>query len=363
VSGTVTDSATGAPIALATVIITVEDTATKSTATGSDGHFELTGLRVGAATLRCSAHGFATREIQITVAEGSTSRDVSLAPYVGTINLSDFALYVPTSVDRVAGIVLALGGPDTRAFATGGAFGAPVPEVEASLQALGKSLREMAATYNLAILGTSQASMPNGPESDQLLAQVLDSLAVTSGRPELAYANGNLILYGISGGGPEASGFTARNSENVVGLFLKVPVRAEALTDSYALSVPTYIVLAEQDAIVDNAAVTAVFEANRKAGGLWALAVERGVPHHSLSPLQRQVTVDWIAAIVKNCLPWDWDYGYPCRLNGGAAGWLGERETGTAWPWAAYPGDRAAASWLLDEDTAHDWEALVASAP
>jgi hypothetical protein len=345
------------------VNIVVKDTVLNSMTTGGDGRFGLTGVRVGAATIWCVARGFAPLQMEIIVTEGSTTSNLSLAARGDVLELGDFALYVPATVDHVVGTVLALGGPDTRAFATGGVFGAPVPEVEASLQALGKSFREMAVTYNLAIVGTSRAAMPNSWDSDRLLAQVLDSFAVSSQRPDLTYSSGNLILYGMSGGGPEASGFTARNTFNVMGLLLKVPVGVETLTDQYALSVPTYMVLAEQDAFVDNAAVTAVFEANRKAGGLWALAMERGASHHSLSPLQRQVTVDWIAAIVKHCLPWDWDHGYPCRLNGGAGGWLGARETGIAWPWATYPGDRAAASWLLDEDTAHDWEALVGGAP
>ena len=276
-----------------------------------------------------------------------------------TFELGDFALYVPASVPLVRGVILALGGPDTRAFATAKRFGAPNPAVEASLQTLGQEFRMLAAAHGLAIVGTSRLAMPNGSASDTVLMRTLEAFATRSGRPELGYTF--LLLYGMSGGGPQASGFAARNPAWVAGLFLKVPAGVSSVSGD-ALGVPTYMVLAELDAFVNNPALTAAFESNRSAGALWALALERGVPHHSLSPLQRQVTINWINTILEHQLPYEpgWD---PLHGFAETSGWLGNRSTGDAAPWVTYTEDRSLASWLPTRETAEDWEGFVAGTP
>jgi dienelactone hydrolase len=256
-------------------------------------------------------------------------------------------------------MILALGGPDTRAFATGKRFGAPIPAVEASFQVLGQELRVLAASRGLAILGSSRVNLalPNHPDSDQLLLDGVGTAAALSGRPDLPTAP--FLVYGLSGGGREASGFTARNPERVAGLVLKVPASVSSLTEGEALRVPTYMVLAELDANVNNAALTATFEANRGAGALWGMAMEPGVVHHSLSALQRQVTVSWMRTVLERRLP-PHPWAGPLRGIAEQQGWLGNRGTGVAAPWHSYDGDRASASWLPSESTAMEWEALVA---
>ena len=278
---------------------------------------------------------------------------------IDTFELGDFALYVPASVPLVRGVILALGGPDTRGFATGKQIGAPLPDVEASLQLLGQGFRTLALTHGLAIVGTSRAAMTNSPASDTLLFSTVERLAVTSGRPEIGFPY--FLLYGMAAGAPQASGFAARNPAWVAGLFLKVPLGVSSVRGR-ALEVPTYMVLAELDAFVNNAAVTTAFEGNRGAGGLWALAMEPGVPHHSLSPVQRQVTLNWMSTILEHRLPYEpgWD---PLHGFLETSGWLGNRTTGRAAPWATYAGDRALASWLPSVSTATEWETLVAPAP
>jgi dienelactone hydrolase len=213
----------------------------------------------------------------------------------------------------------------------------------------------MAAQYGLAIIGTSDSAMENKPESDRLLLSALDSAARASGRPELTKAP--IIMYGIASGGPEASGFTARNPARVAGLFLKVPMAVSALSSGDVLQVPTFVVLAELDAFVDNAALTAAFKSNRKAGALWALALEPGVPHHWLSPAQRKITLSWIQDIVYLRQPWD--LGGPLARIDTASSWLGDNSAGAAYSWKSYPGDRTAASWLPSDSVAKDWVALV----
>jgi hypothetical protein len=349
VTGTVTNSATGGPVAGAEVRI-----GDAATTTGANGRFELTDLATGTATLRCTAPGFVDFEADITVTSSSVTRDIGLAR-IEVFEFGDYALYVPASAAATRGLLLALGGPDTRGFSTGKPMGAPIPAVEASLQALGRAFRELAATHGLAVLGSSRAAMTNGPDSDQLLLDAVQTAAGMSGRPELPTAP--MLVYGMSGGAPQASGFTARNPNRVAGLFLKVPVGVAAVTSGNTLGVPTYMVLAELDAFVDNAVLTAAFETNRRAGALWALAKEPAVPHHSLTPVQRQVTIDWISTILELRLPAS--PSGPLREIAEASGWLGDRVTGEVGPWANYPGDRALASWLPSQAAAEQWEALV----
>ncbi len=312
---------------------TVTDMVTNST----DGNHD---LDPGEATLRCS--------------DGDVNQEDGLTR-VEVFEFGNFALYVPARVATTRGLMLALGGPDTRGFVTGKPLGAPIPAVEASLQTLGQEFRMMASTCGLAILGVRSA-MANGPASDQLLFDAVQTAAALSAHPELPTAP--VLVYGISGGAPQASGFVARNPARVAGLFLKVPAGVSSLTNGDALGVPTYVVQAELDAFVNNAAVTATFEGNRGAGALWARAMERGVPHHSLTPLQRQVTINWMSTILSLRLPVR--LSHPLREIAEARGWLGNLTTGDAVRWAAYRGDRTLASWLPSKSTANEWERLVA---
>jgi len=285
-----------------------------------------------------------------------TPRDSAPAP-AEVFEFGNFALYVPGDAPTVRGVLLALGGPDTRAFLSDGSFGAPIPELEASLHLLGRDLRTLAADHGLAMLGTSRYgpdAMPNLPQSDVLIFEAISEGARISGRRGLASAP--IFVYGISGGTPQAAGFTARNPARVGALLLKVPAPPERPNLAEALAVPTYLILAERDAIMNNQAVVAVFESNRRAGGLWAVAVEPDVPHHSLTPSHRTITVNWLRAIVE--LRLGAAAQDPLRDVPESSGWLGDPEMGIS-AWADYPGDREAASWFPSRATAEEWWEFV----
>jgi hypothetical protein len=259
----------------------------------------------------------------------------------------DFALYVPSDVSKIRGVFLALGGPDTRAFFSDGLFGAPNPELEASLHVLGQELRKLAADEGLAMLGTSQAMMANGLVSDDLILKTIGEASRKTGHPELATAP--LIIYGISGGTPEAIGFTIRNPKRVGALLLKVTAIPERLKTAETLSIPTLIVLAEFDTFTDNKEVIAVFKANREAGALWALAVEPDVPHHSLTPCHRAIVINWLREITELRFT---------KSVTESSGWLADPTNGVA-SWANFKGDRKSANWFPSKATAEEWFAFV----
>ncbi len=274
------------------------------------------------------------------------------APEATNIQFGDFALHVPANVHHIRGILLALGGPDTRGFAVGTPFGAP-PAVEGTLQELGARFRDLAAERGLAILGSGRfgpRAYPNGAASDQLLLAAIAQAATLTGRPELLDAP--ILLYGISGGGPEATGFMQRNPERVTAMFLKVPSGIEPLTGE-ALRVPSYMVLAELDAVVNNPLLRSTFAALRTAGAPWAMAVEPGVPHFSLSLAQRQLTVDWMRAI----LPLG--NAGPFHQNSPQVGFFGDPATGVISPARTFAGDRSTASWFPKRPLATEWAAFI----
>lgn len=349
VKGLVTVSATGAPLAGAKVSI-----GDVTTIAGNNGRFELTGLIAGPATLRVAATGFEIFESDILVADGPVTRDIPLKR-IELFQLTGYAVYVPAAVAQVRGVLITLGGPDTRGFASAGSFGAPAPSVEASLQSMGQQLRAMAASKGLAILGTSQAAMPNGSVSDGSIVAAIQQAALVSGRDDLK--NAPFLVYAISAGGPEASGFAARNAERVAGLFLKVPLSFESISSGPALGIPTYVILAELDVLVNNTTVTAAYRANRDGGALWALALERGVSHFGVSPAQRDLAINWMNTILG------------LRLESGSStalrpiseplGWLGDPSSTSVMPWSSFTGNPRSASWLPSQGTAEEWRTFV----
>lgn len=337
----------GATVRLGTILAT----------TDGNGRYEFREVATGSTTLNVEAVGFETHARNVTVRGPTSSFDIIL-PHLELIEAGDFSLYVPRNVTAVRGILVALGGPDTRAFTSEDiVFGAPVAEVEASLQTLGLEFRRMASDFGLAILGTSRAAMPDAPESDAVVLDAIAELAVLSARADLAAAP--LLVYGMSGGAPQGSGFVARHPDRALALFLKVPAAIASISGA-ALEVPGYVVLAEQDAFVDNGALTAAFRANRSAGAPWALAVEYGVPHHWLSPEQRILTVDWMKDVLILRLGADpSDPGMNAIVQ--ADGWLGD-PTLAVKPYASYPGDPLTANWLPSARGALAWASFVRAA-
>jgi hypothetical protein len=199
--------------------------------------------------------------------------------------------------------------------------------------------------------------MPNGDASDQRIRDALAAAAEASGRPGLTSVP--ILMWAGSGGAPQAAGFTARHPDEVVGLFLKVPPPdLTHLADAGQRAVPTYVVLAGEEALFDNADVVAAFQENRREGGLWSLVVEPGVLHHSLSPTQHLATVAWMETVLRMRLQ---DTSGPLRVLDEQAGWLGDGATGEVAAWPDYGGDRMAASWFPTAEVASQWQLLRGS--
>ena len=268
------------------------------------------------------------------------------------LEFGELALHIPRNVRQVRGIILALGGPNTKGFALGTPFGAP-PPVEQILQQFGADLRDLAARRGLAILGSSRFGptlYPDQPASDQLLLDGIKQAASLTGRHDLRHAP--ILMFGISGGAPEATGFVQRNPGRVMGMFLKVPASVTPFTGQ-ALRIPTLMVLAGNDVFVDNAALRASFEQMRTKGAPWAMAVEPGVPHHSLSESQQELVLSWINVVAQR------GKFHPLWLLPSRLGFVGDHATGKIMPANRYKGDPKMSSWLPTRPLGRQWAVLA----
>ena len=318
------------------------------------GHFELAGIRAGAATVRANRPGFTEATAEVTIAPGPNARDFSLAAKE-IYDIGTLVAYVPGGAGPLRGAIIALGGPVTSGFVTGGPLVTNDPVLEQSLQSLGASLRSQARSSRLALIGSETVNVPNTPASDDALLAALGTIGDQSGHPELAGAR--VLMFGLSAGSREAGGMAARNPGRTIGLLLRVPVAAPSLSSADALAVPAFLMQAELDAVADNAAIQGIFADNRTRGARWALAVEPGVGHGTATDAGNAAGLGWISAVLAR-LPAT--AGAPLVDFAESAGWLGDGTTLQIAPWADYTGNRAAASWHLSEHAALIWKGLGA---
>jgi hypothetical protein len=274
--------------------------------------------------------------------------------------LGEFALYMPTAPDGPRAVIVALGGPSTRAvLVTGEDFVAPPPVIPA-LRALGVAMRAFADEQGVAILGTSRFgpfALPNDVASDALILDALAAGAAASGRAELTSVP--MLLFGLSGGGPEVSGFAARHPDKVAGVFLKAPLGVAMLTDAPQREVPTFLALAELEDQVDNAMLAVAHASNRSGGALWAIATEPAAVHFSYSDALRNATIEWMRSIMARRVAGS---SGTIQRSVAASGWLGDPSTGAVPPWGQYRGDRSAVNWFPSQRMAGSWQSLIGAA-
>lgn len=348
-SGIVRTAGAGAAIEGATISI-----GERRATSDASGSFELTDLPVGSVKVHAERPGYLPAEATVALGAGANTHDFALA-LQEIFESGANAVYVPAGVGPMRGAIIVLGGPDASGFVTGGRIApADNPDLELSLQGLGAGLRGVARSAHVALLGSSITGMASTKASDAALFAALGAVGELSGHPELADVP--VLMFGLSAGAHEAAALASRSPARAVGLLVRVPVSVTALTDPAALAVPTFVMQAELDQVADNTFVRITFEGNRSRGGLWALAVEPGVGHSEASAEGNSAALGWIIRVLALRLPAA--AGDPLVALDQATGWLGNQTTLDIAPWADYPDDRAAASWLLSESEATSWQVL-----
>ncbi len=319
--------------------------------TDANGQFGLASVLVGSVTIRSQRTGFVTYAAAIVVQEGSNTHDIRMTRD-SVYELSGVAVYVPTNVSTVRGVILHITGGDSRAVATD-VCTLPNPVICDSQRRIRLHYLSLAATHGLAIMG-SKERLPDHADSDARVLAALAAVADQSDRPELAQAP--LLISGNSGGAPQSYGFTLRQPERVIGLMVRHGVAPSTLTAAAAQRVPAYVLLAELDEVVPNAPLTAFFATNRAEGALWAYAIEPGTTHYESTPAAQSVIAQWMNTILGLRLP-------PTVTPDEASGWLGNVTTFAIAAYADYADDRLAASWFPSQGTAQAWHAFVTMPP
>jgi dienelactone hydrolase len=188
------------------------------------------------------------------------------------------------------------------------------------------------------------------------ITAALGIFASQSGNPQLGQVP--LLLFGHSAGGCLAYKITRLHSARVIG-FLSGKGGCHEPHDAGilgALSVPGYFFIGEDDEPSRAANITTVFEQNRAAGALWALAVEPGAAHAVIRDLGLQIK--WMDAVLSRRLPASATSTTLVPINE-ASGWLANRSSFAIAAYAAYAGEPLQASWLPSEQTAQDWQVFV----
>lgn len=347
-TGIVRNQATNTPLAGATVTVGAQQVRT-----GADGRFTFTQLPAGATVVQSAARGFGPYQATVTIA-GNTTHDVTMRTQdTFEFQAGAVALFIPTQVDTVRAILLIAGGPDGRAFAnTARAFELEPtlpPELEPALGALRLEYQALARERGIAIFGLQRG------RSAVILEAVLDEAASALGRPELREAP--VLAHGMSQGTHPVVMLAARIPSRVMGMILRVPTGG-ALNELQEPvgAVPTLMITAETDLVVDNRTTVAAFQSYRAAGGLWALAEERGTVHHQLTAKTQQLVLSWFRTLLDLRLPAT--PGGPLRALREEDGWLGDLTTRNVSAWSTYVGDRRAASWLPTQPSAEAWRTL-----
>jgi hypothetical protein len=328
---------------------------TREATSDENGHFELTEVPVGDATVQAAHAGYVTEEAAVTIIAGGNTHDFALATQE-VFTSGAYSVYVPAGVGPLRGTIISLGGGvTTSGFVTGGPLEPGSPDLEQSLQAMGASLRALARASHVALLGTTIHSLTNNASSDAALFSALASAAEASGHAELADAP--VLMFGLGeGSSPESAGLASRVPERTVGALLRVPPSVPNITGAAALAVPTFVMLSELDNFSDNTGIQATFSDIRSRGGLWALAVEPGVQHGEATGRGNSANVSWIQTVLTLRLPAT--PGDPLVALDESSGWLGNQTTLDIAAWADYTGDRPSASWLLNQSAATSWKTL-----
>jgi dienelactone hydrolase len=351
ITGTVVNTSTDAPL----VDATVSADGVQAT-TDANGEFDLAGVTVSTSVeIRSERLGFITKVDTIVVEEGTNSYDIRMARDSIHV-LSNAAVFMPPAAPTIRGVILALGGADTRGLATG-VCAIPDPAICESQRLTRNALLNVAYAHGLGVMGSIYLS--DGAASDARVLAALDTVASRSDRPELAQAP--LLIRGISAGGPEAYGFTLRRPGRVIGFMLAISDKPSSVRTPEAQSVPGYVLLAEFDSVVSNPDLISFFASNRAEGARWSFAIEPGATHDTTSNRSRSLTVGWMNAIVGLRLPPSTTPGAPVDLNPIAetSGWLGNLTTFAIAAYADYTDNPLEASWFPSQQTAQFWQGFV----
>lgn len=228
--------------------------------------------------------------------------------------------------------------------------------------------QRFATAHNLALVGCNLTDKPHDESwiedyvnvsrgSGQALLDALSDLATRSHHPELAAAP--LLMWGMSAGGQFNYELVAWKPERVMAFVVnKGGVYYNALLSRAARAVPGMLFVGGQDMWSRTTVITGLFAINRRAGALWALAIEPSAGH--IYGKSRDVAILFFEDVLALRLD-------PVRRGTMKAvaerdGFVGDIEAKTFARAAGGPLNERTA-WLAGERVARAWRAMLTGQP
>jgi pimeloyl-ACP methyl ester carboxylesterase len=191
--------------------------------------------------------------------------------------------------------------------------------------------------------------------SGQALLSTMDTFATRSKHPELATVP--FLLWGMSAGGEFNYEFVAWKPERVLAFVVnKGGIYYTALASQAARSVPGILFIGGKDLDSRIHIISGLFDLNRRAGALWALAEEPGVAH----VVGRSNEVAKI--LYEDVLSLRLD-SKEMRTLSPKEGFIADVKQKTFRPAAAAPAGTEGTAWLPTERVARAWQAMVSEKP
>jgi len=267
---------------------------------------------------------------------------------------AEFRLWHPESVELLRGILVLVPGSNGD-----GRAGVEDPV-----------WRELAVKHDLALLGVHitdkrhpqmfiEEYLEVASGSGAALLGSLHTFADESGHPELGHAP--LLLWGMSAGGQFNYELALWKPERVLAFIVnKGGIYYSAQASEAAQQVPGFFFIGETDLEYRNDIIAGIFAINRRAGALWALAVEPGVSHQVAG--SKAMGVQFFDELIPLRLPRTPASGGTALLLSPLdpdAGFIADPKTLEIQPAADAPNTNYPTSWLPTEKLARAWKVLV----
>jgi hypothetical protein len=264
---------------------------------------------------------------------------------------AEFRLWFPADVASVRAVVILLSGSngDGRPMAQEAEWQAFAEKN--SLALVGCRFTDKAHEQGF-IEDYANVSMGSG----EALLHALTTFAKQSNHPELASAP--LLLWGMSAGGQFNYEFVAWKPERVLAFVVnKGGIYYTALMSKSSRAVPGMLFTGGKDLESRIHTITGLFDVNRRAGALWALAEEPGVGH----AVGR--SIDVARVFFEDVLALRLDGSSGMKPVNDKNGFVGDLKSKTFQPSTIAASATERTAWLPTERVARAWVAMLTEKP
>lgn len=197
--------------------------------------------------------------------------------------------------------------------------------------------------------------------ADEGLLQLLDRLALDSGRAELR--NAPVIVWGHSRSSNFVATFAARHPGRTIA-FVRYHAGDGTLTPNLPVlsRVPALLLEAGKEQILKGAtqAAESAWKSGRALGAPWTFAIEPDATHQNPADLKtaNALLVPWLRAVIDQRVPPGGGALQPIAVTPPTI-WMGSHLTGEIAASETFAGPKAEASWLPDEASAQGWQIVL----